>query len=151
MSLNGVSTPLICYSGVNDITWTETWSATAYTSTAAAALVGNPFPGSAGQYNELGYLANELFAAPGNVDLQNAIWLVLGLGGTSTSGTAADLLAASTAVYAGYVTTDMFYIPDSQVNGAWPQPFIGTPEPSSLMLLGAGLLGLIGLSRKVTA
>jgi hypothetical protein len=104
------------------------------------------------QYNELGYLADQLFANPGDNDLQQAIWAVLGTGGTANS----DYTSAVNFVNANptYMTSDVFYIPVGDFSGpnypyGTPQPFISkTPEPSSMLLLFAGLLGLVGLSLK---
>ena len=157
MSLNGTATQMICFSGENWISASEgSWSVVAYTSTTVVGPVsGTAFAGSSAQYNELGYLANELFADPGDPNLQLAIWSVLGLSGTfgTTTQSNKDVTDASNAVNKpdGYVTSDLFYIPIATngdplpfVNGTTPQPFIAeTPEPSSLALLVAGMLALM--------
>src|SRR5208337_3430500 len=71
MSLNGTATQMICFSGENWISASEgSWSVVAYTSTTVVGPVsGTAFAGSSAQYNELGYLANELFADPGDPNL----------------------------------------------------------------------------------
>lgn len=164
LSLNGstTTTPMICFSDKNWISGGESWTVQAFNITQVGALAGTAFGASTTaatvtDYNELGYLASELFAAPGNSDLQLAIWSVFGLASpfTATAGSIQDLANATTAVSGGYVTTDTFYIPVGPnlplVNGTTPQPFISAPEPSSLLLLGFGLLGLVALSlKKVT-
>jgi hypothetical protein len=160
MSLNGstTTTPMICFSDKNWISGGEKWTVQAYNINTITTL-GGTFAGTAATYNELGYLANELFANPGNSDLQLAIWSVFGLSApfTATPGSIQDVKDAISHVNAGYVTSDVFYIPSGSdlplVNGTTPQPFIcQVPEPSSLVLLSAGLLGVIGLlSKRVTA
>jgi hypothetical protein len=154
LSLNGgPATPMICFSDSNFIQTNETWNVQAYTINTISSITG-AFAGTTTQYNELGYLASELFANPGDGNLQNAIWFVLGTGGANN----ADYLGAVNYVtsHPGYETTDTFYIPTGdnlpQVDGRTPQPFIAqTPEPSSFLLLGAGLLGLLALQFKRAA
>jgi hypothetical protein len=149
---------MICFSDKNWISAGESWTVQSYNINTITTL-GGTFAGTAATYNELGYLANELFANPGNSNLQLAIWSVFGLSApfTATPGSIQDVNDAISHVNAGYVTSDVFYIPSGPnlplVNGTTPQPFIRqVPEPSSLVLLSAGLLGVIVLlSKRVTA
>lgn len=154
MSLNGstTTTPMICFSDKNWITGGESWTVQAFniSQIAAGELSGTLFAGTVAQYNELGYLGNELFAHPGNSDLQLAIWSVFGLSSpfAATPGSSTDLTNAINAVQNGYVTSDVFYIPTGPnlplVNGTPPQPFISeVPEPSSLVLLVSGMVALM--------
>ena len=152
-SVNGSSTltPLICYSEKNLITYGEQWTVEEFTISSVGSITGD-FQGSVTQYNELGYLANELFASPGNTDIQNAIWAVLNTGGAQNSyyWGAVNFVNANPS----YETSDVFYIPVGNFSNlpyGEPQPFIGraaVPEPSSFLLLVSGILGLAGASKK---
>jgi hypothetical protein len=152
MNLNGgPTTPMICFSEKNLITIGESWSVQAYNITQVGSISG-PFAGTTAQYNELGYLADQLFANPGNGDLQQAIWAVLGTGGTANSAYTNAVNFVNS--HPTYMTSDVFYIPVGNFSGpnypyGMPQPFVSkTPEPSSVLLLCAGLLGLIALTQK---
>jgi hypothetical protein len=151
LSLNGSKTtsPMICYSENNHVTYGETWNVQAYTIDTVSALAGKMFGGTSAadtifKYNLLGYLADQLFANPGNADLQNAIWAVLGNGGGVMNSKYNDAVAWLKA-HPEYKTSNVFYIPIGDFSNnplGVPQPFIvQAAEPGSMLLLGAGLLG----------
>jgi hypothetical protein len=167
MQLNGGPvTPMICFSDNNWITSQESWSVQAYNISTITSLLNSKFSGNATTYNELGWLADQLFANAGTsqaaTDLQLAIWSVFDPSSPfgTTAGSIQDLKNASIAVNGvyvngvlvggGYVATDvLFYIPTGDFPAdkypyGMPQPFISrVPEPSSLALLVSGMLALM--------
>ncbi len=106
-----------------------------------------------------------------NTDVQDALWNIFDPGGSPEDRETKDLLKLASE---NYSSVDMslydFYIPDGGLrhtqpgDTSVPQTFIGlnpdptpptpptvTPEPSSLVLFGSGLLGVAGVVRRKLA
>jgi hypothetical protein len=139
VSVNGTVNPLMCLSYNNEITNGESWQAN------IQSIVGNTLD------EEAAWLLNDANVNPGNaINDQLAAWGLFASGVTGSNN--AQLLAAQNFVTNNpndnsFYNQFQLYIPEAgtQSSGGTPQDFLGetaTPEPSSLLLLGTGLLGL---------
>jgi PEP-CTERM motif-containing protein len=142
----------------------EVWSATVSSfsdlTNTKFANPSNSYMGVTGAegYSMAGWLATQLFAMPGNADIQFALWHVFDASSPLYGNSASLLQTAyqqhrfdSPALYANLVIFSP--IGPSCVSGcsSWPaQEFIAltTPEPASLSLLGLGASALIAARRR---
>ncbi len=142
----------------------EVWNATVsnFTDLADAKFANpsNSYLGVTGAqgYSMVGWLATQLFATPGNADIQFALWHVFDASSPLYGNSASLLQTAyeqhrfdSPALYANL----MIFTPlgSNCVSGCstWPaQEFVAlkTPEPATLSLLGLGASALIAARRR---
>ena len=147
VSVNSTPESLMCISYNEHVTGAEKWSATEMT----IPQFGLPSFLSLFKAQEVAYLYLQAKADGGSNSAINAeAWWVME-GQPSPEPDPAALAGFAFAVGNTYPTVRV-YVPTTDETG-WtdgkPQIFLGsTPEPSTLLMMGSGLIGLAGLARK---
>ena len=147
-TLNGQAAQFYCVDFSHDITGNTSWQATVTPITPTTNYSGTRLD-SATDYAEIAWLLDQSLATSNQTtqaELQWAVWSFSG--GGNPYGTNSMLLTeAYNAVKSGNFNPDNWEILTPK--GSYGQEFfVQTPEPSTMLLLGFGLVGLAMMSRR---
>lgn len=143
-TLNGVPTNFFCVDFSHDISAGQTWTVIVTSLTDATGIENSTLLGSQTDYLEFAWLIGQLMSAENAKDWSDAaayqwdIW-------SFTDGHPSNILA--TDPYPSWFAGQGWEILTPAVSGSGQEFMVQTPEPSTFLLLGAGLL-LVGLTLK---